>query len=194
MFDNIENEDFSVEDKSDIKDEENLTNSENSSDEDNQDILNVINEDKNNSDNDGDNNNGGSNSNRNKDVSLDIKIINNNHSFNKNKKYNNNGKNINNKKYNYPKKSDFIFHNTYFEKNFFEDNIKRINLDSGSKFKFCKPKKRNYITMIMQSKDVFGFDESNEQNIIKKFSFPKLLKSNYNYIDFNNMMSKLNIK
>ena len=48
--------------------------------------------------------------------------------------------------------------------------------------------------MIMISKNVLGFDKNNEQNIKIKFSFPKLLKSNYNYIDLNNMMSKLNIK
>ncbi len=33
--------------------------------------------------------------------------------------------------------------------------------------------------MIMESKDVFGFDGNNEQNIKIKFSFPKLLKSKY---------------
>ena len=105
---------------------------------------------------------------------MDSKKINNNHSFNRNKKYNNNVKNINNKKYNYPKNSDFIFHNTYFELYFFEYNIKRINLDSEFKFKFCKHKKRYYITMIKESKDVYRFDVNKKQNIIKKLK--KLLK------------------
>ena len=48
--------------------------------------------------------------------------------------------------------------------------------------------------MIMENKRDYGFDKNYEENILKKFSFPKLLNKNVYFKDFDYMMSKFNIK
>ena len=69
----------------------------------------------------------------------------------------------------YPKNSDFIELHKYIAKNINQYNSKGNNSECTFKYKLIRPRKRNYITMIMENKRFSGFDENMKKLILKNF-------------------------
>ena len=191
MFDNIEQDDFSIENTTDIIDDENSATSEDSSDEEQSNVQNEENINNNNH-----NDKGGNNGNDDDEVDIDNKNKDNKVYPKTNNKIINgtNNKKKKKKNYNYPKNSDFIELHKYIVKNINQYNSKGNNSESTFKYKLIRPRKRNYITMIMENKRFSGIDEKYEETNIKKFYFKKLFKKSKYLDDLDCMMSKLNIK
>ena len=186
MFDNKINEDYFVDDSNKIiiDDENSITSS--SSEEESEEIEKSViknnNTDDDDSDKDNDNKRYGNNEKNNKNTK--IKKNKNNIQYPKSKSKNKSKKNKNNK-------LNFLINDFSDQEN--RNNILNIQIKNNyisKEFSTLRPKKRNYITMINESKKIFGNNDE-EYNYIKIKKHYK--KSNDKIMDLNNLMSKLSV-
>ena len=186
MFDNKINEDYFVDDSNKIiiDDENSITSS--SSEEESEEIEKSViknnNTDDDDSDKDNDNKRYGNNEKNNKNIK--IKKNKNDIQYPKSKSKNKSKKNKNNK-------LNFLINDFSVQEN--RNNILNIQIKNNyisKEFSTLRPKKRNYITMINESKKIFGNNDE-EYNYIKIKKHYK--KSNDKIMDLNNLMSKLSV-
>ena len=186
MFDNKINEDYFVDDSNKIiiDDENSITSS--SSEEESEEIEKSViknnNTDDDDSDKDNDNKRYGNNEKNNKNTK--IKKNKNDIRYPKSKSKNKSKKNKNNK-------LNFLINDFSDQEN--RNNILNIQIKNNyisKEFSTLRLKKRNYITMINESKKIFGNNDE-EYNYIKIKKHYK--KSNVKIMDLNNLMSKLSV-